>query len=336
MKPILTASTALALGLAAAPVLSPALAQTPELVVYTYSSFVSDWGPGPELEEMFEAQCGCDLEFVGVEDGVVILSRLRLEGDSTDADVALGLDTNLLAEARDTGLLAPHDLDLSDLDLPVAWDDDVFVPYDYGYFAFVYDTEVLAEPPASLDELVHGSDAEVLVEDPRTSTPGLGLLLWMRSLYGDEADAAWAALRPRIVTVSAGWSEAYGLFLGGEAPLVLSYTTSPAYHRIAEETERYAAALFEDGHYLQVEVAARLAGSDQPELARQFLEFLVSPDAQAVIPTTNWMYPVRMPEDGLPDAFDDPSAITPLLIDPEEVAANRRQWIDDWLEAMSR
>ena len=340
MKPTLTASTVLAMGFAVAavlsPALSPALAQTPELVVYTYSSFVSDWGPGPQLEEMFEAECACDLRFVGVEDGVVILSRLRLEGDHTDADVALGLDTNLLAEARDTGLFGPHGLDLGDLEMPVAWDDDVFVPYDYGYFAFVYDTEALAQPPASLDELVHGSDADVLIEDPRTSTPGLGLLLWMRSVFGDEAGEAWAALRPRIVTVSAGWSEAYGLFLEGEAPMVLSYTTSPAYHRIADETERYAAAAFADGHYLQVEVAAPIAGTDQPELAQQFLAFLVSPEAQALIPTTNWMYPVRMPDEGLPAAFDDPAAITPLLIDPQEVADNRRAWIDDWLAAMSQ
>ena len=52
-----------------------------------------------------------------------------------------------------------------------------------------------------------------MIEDPRTSTPGLGLLLWVRELYGDRAPEAWQKLKPRILTVSKGWSEAYGLFL---------------------------------------------------------------------------------------------------------------------------
>ena len=95
----------------------PAAAET--LTVYTYSSFVGDWGPGPAIETAFEAECGCDLEFIGVEDGVALLSRLRLEGERTRADVVLGLDMNLVTEARDTGLLAPHRLDLAGLDAPV-------------------------------------------------------------------------------------------------------------------------------------------------------------------------------------------------------------------------
>ncbi len=85
-----------------------AFAQTPVLTVYTYDSFVSDWGPGPAIEEAFEAQCGCDLQFVGAGDGAALLARIRLEGAQTEADVVLGLDTNLTAAARTTGLFAPH------------------------------------------------------------------------------------------------------------------------------------------------------------------------------------------------------------------------------------
>ncbi len=315
----------------------PAAAET--LTVYTYDSFTSEWGPGPAVEQAFEADCGCDLEFVGVDDGVAILSRLRLEGARTRADIVLGLDMNLVAEARATGLLAPHGLDLSGLSAPIPADmlDELFVPYDWGYFAFVYDSELLPVPPASLRALVDDSDAEILIQDPRTSTPGLGLLLWLREVYGDEAAAAWHRLRPRIVTVTSGWSEAYGLFLEGEAPMVLSYTTSPAYHMISEGEDRYQAASFAEGHYLQVEVAAKVATTDQPDLADRFLAFVLSPGFQDVIPTTNWMYPVVTPAAGLPDAFA--ALVTPeraLLMAPDTVAHNRGAWIDEWLVAMSR
>ena len=317
--------------------LGTALAQDlPVLTVYTYSSFTSEWGPGPAIESGFEAGCGCDLQYVSVDDGVSILTRLRLEDASTQADILLGLDTNLTTEAFATGLLQPHGIDDSAVDLPIAWSDDVFVPFDYGYFAFVYDAERLADPPDSLRALAD-SDIEILIQDPRTSTPGLGLLLWIRAVFDDEAGDVWANLGDQIVTVTSGWSEAYGLFLEGEAPMVLSYTTSPAYHRAVEETERYRAAAFDEGHYLQVEVAAVVATTEEPELARAFLTHLISPEAQAILPTTNWMYPAAAPQETLPEAFSDlvdPAQVH--LLPSETVHDNRRAWIDDWLAAMSR
>ena len=104
------------------------------------------------------------------------------------------------------------------------------------------------------------------------------------------------------MTVTPGWSEAYGLFLEGEADMVLSYTTSPAYHLIAEEDASKVAASFGEGHYMQIEVAAKIASSDQPALADAFLEFMLGEEFQSVIPTTNWMYPPLSPT-GLPDGL---------------------------------
>lgn len=314
-----------------------ALAAKPTLTVYTYDSFTSDWGPGPKVKKAFEKQCGCNLELVGLEDGVSLLSRLKLEGKNTRADVVLGIDTSLTAEARATGLFTPHDLTMTNSSLPQRWSDELFLPYDYGYFAFVYNRELLKNPPTSLEELVENPDApEILIQDPRTSTPGLGLLLWVKKVYGDESDRAWSKLSHRIVTVSKGWSEAYGLFLKGEAPMVLSYTTSPAYHIIAEKDDRFAAAQFSEGHYQQIEVAGLVASSKQQNLGREFLSFMQSADFQNIIPTTNWMYPAALDISKLPEGFDgliDPSPA--LLFNDTVIAKNRKRWVNDWLEVMS-
>ena len=94
-----------------------------------------------------------------------------------------------------------------------------------------------------------------------------------------------------MLTVTPGWSEAYGLFTKGEAPMVLSYTTSPAYHMIAEDTERYQAAAFSEGHYLQVEVAGMTANGAKNPLSQKFLAFMTGPAFQDTIPETNWMFP---------------------------------------------
>ena len=307
--------------------------ETPQLTVYTYDSFVSDWGPGPQVEAAFEASCGCDLNFVGVADGAALLSRLRLEGANSDADIVLGLDTNLITAARETGLFAPHAVS-AEYALPVDWADDTFVPYDWGYFAFVHNAD--ADVPGNFRDLA-ASDVKILIQDPRSSTPGLGLLLWVKAAYGDEAETIWEGLSDNIVTVTKGWSEAYGLFLEGEADMVLSYTTSPAYHLIAEEDTSKAAAAFDEGHYMQIEVAAKLAGSDQGELADQFLAFMVSDAFQSIIPTTNWMYPAVTPAAGLPDGFETLLSPQKSLIFPAQEAATHRDGaLAEWLGALSR
>lgn len=310
----------------------------PTLTVYTYSSFSGQFGPGSAIKAAFEAECSCVLDWQETEDAGTLLARLRLEGPSTDADIVLGLDTNLIAAARETGLFAAHELELGALDLPVAWDDDIFVPFDWGWFAFVYDSEELTEIPGSFAAFVADPDGpDIIIQDPRTSSPGLGLLLWIKEVFGTESDAAWEALQPRIVTVTRGWSEAYGLFLEGEADMVLSYTTSPAYHIAVEDEDRYRAAIFDEGHALQVELAAMTSATDTPELARAFLQFTTSDAFQAAIPEGNWMYPAVTPSDGLPPAFGalgiPPSS---FLTDPETIRENRSAWIDEWINALGR
>lgn len=111
-----------------------------------------------------------------------------MEGKNSKADVVLGLDNNLLEAAAQSKLFAKSNVPASAVSVPGGWDNDTFVPYDYGYFAFVYDKNKLANPPKSLKELVEGPQKwRVIYEDPRTSTPGLGLLLWMQKVYGDQA-----------------------------------------------------------------------------------------------------------------------------------------------------
>jgi len=176
-----------------------------------------------------------------------------------------------------------------------------------------------------------------VIQDPRSSTPGLGLLLWVKAVYGDAAEAAWAALNDQIVTVTKGWTEAYGMFLEGEADMVLSYTTSPAYHLIAEEDDSKAALAFEEGNYLQIEVAAKLAQSDQPALADDFLAFMLTEGFQGAIPTTNWMYPAVTPEGGLPEGFGAPVAPEDTLFLPADAAAELRGTaLAEWRAALAR
>ncbi|MEM8597941.1 MAG: thiamine ABC transporter substrate binding subunit [Pseudomonadota bacterium] len=310
-----------------------ALAETPELIVYAPDYFASDWGPGPGIEARFEERCGCDLVYRTGD----LLPRLLLEGDGTEADVAIGFSSDLTKRARESGLFVPHGQDLSALTLPIHWTDEVFLPFNYSHAAFVYDATRVAEAPTSFAALVEApEDLRLVIQDPRSSVSGLALALWVQQVFGEGAGDAWAALAPKIVTVTQGWSEAYGLFTDGEADMVLSFTTSPAYHIVAEEDLTKKAAIFQEGHYLLVESAAQVAGSDQPELAAQFMAFILSEDFQAMIPTTNWSFPSALPETAWPQAFRDlPLPETVLLYSEDEAAEIRDTAIEAWRRGLS-
>ncbi len=312
--------------------ISHTLTAKPVLTIYTTSSFAADWGPGPAIKKSFEQQCQCNVNILGIEDGATLLNRLRIEGTRTKADIILGLDNNLLATAQKTNLFREHHSDLSALTLPKKWENPYFVPYDYGYFSFIYNKENLTSPPTSMKDMVENQKLKIIYQDPRTSSVGLGLLLWIEKIYGTQSSLAWQTLAKHTVTVTKGWSEAYGLFLKGEADLVLSYTTSPAYHLIDEKDDRYQAAKFNEGHYLQIETAGIVKSSQQPKLADQFIRFMLTPEFQRHIATKNWMYPVI--DVSLPIQFNQLIRVdTPLEFSSEKIAQQRRNWIKVWQNA---
>jgi thiamine transport system substrate-binding protein len=321
-------------GLFAAPVFAE---DAPVLKIYTYDGFAADWGPGPLLKQGFEAICGgCTLEWIAADSSIGTLRRVQLEGDTTEADLIVGLDTAIAGEARATGLFADHELDLKDLTLPEPWTDKQFVPFDYAHFAFVYDADSVPVPPKSFEELIAlPADFKIAIQDPRSATPGLGLVLWIRAAYGDRAPEIWAGLKPHILTVTREWSESYNLFLTGEADMALSYTSSPAYHIIADGDDTIHAAMFDEGHLAQTEVAGILKSSKHQELARQFLAYLTSVDGQKTVYSTNWMMPVIDLGDQLDPAFASlPQPTKTLTMSDAEIAANAKVWIDEMLKAV--
>lgn len=302
------------------------------LHVYTYDSFMSEWGPGPKLEDDFESLCHCDVKFSTASDGVSLLNRLRMEAGSTQADIILGLDQWLMQAALATGLIREHQIEFkSQLKSELQWQDTYFLPYNYGYFAFIYDesNEKITQTAHSLKELIE-SNSTVIYQDPRTSTPGQGLLIWMNQVFHQDTHTAWHKLAQHTVTVTPGWWEAYSMFLKGEADYVLSYTSSPLYHILQEGKSNYKAAIFSEGHPMQIEVASITNKSKNFALAQMFLQFLLRPETQAHLATSNWMLPVITDTVNLPAPFYQ--LVTPKALLPEldKVEKNKRQWIRQW------
>ncbi len=299
-----------------------------EVVVYTYDSFISEWGPGPELEKMFEEKTGLKLTFVDCGDGVQVLSRAILEKADVQADIILGLDNNISKKAIDAGILTPYkpvDADkLIDADVCKQLSDDFsLTPFDYSHFAMIYDTTSDVPCPTSLEDLTNPVyEKKIILMDPRTSTPGLGFVAWTVAAYGDKVEDYWKALKPNILTMAPGWSAGYGLFKKGEAPLVISYTTSPASHVEYDDDDTKIAAVFEAGHSIQVEGAGILKGAPNKKGAQLFMDFLISDEAQATLPLTQWMNPANKNVD-LPESYKKAAPIPAVTLsaDPDVTEA---------------
>ena len=301
------------------------LAPAGKLVVYTYDSFISEWGPAPELARIFKEKTGIDITFIDAGDGAQIISRVMLEKDNPRADLVIGFDNNRMNVVRSSGAFEAYKPLNAETIIPDALrldNDWLATPYDWSFFAIIYDTEASTPEPRSLAELANPAyQKKIILMDPRTSTPGTGFVAWTLAAFGEACGDFWRALKPNILTMAPSWSTGYGLFTSGEAPLVISYITSPAYHIEYGEGERFRAARFDGGYPVQIEGAAIVRGAKNADNAKLFLDFLITEEAQAVLPLTQWMYPVN-PAVVLPASYGDaPNIADALTVENEALAA---------------
>ncbi len=247
-----------------------------EITVYTYDSFTSEWGPGPILVPAFEQKTGIKVNLVSAGNGGELLQKVLLEKNNPKADVVVGFPNDILHEVLASDLFISYrSAEMDKIPEFLHFDPSfTLLPFNYGNFAFVYDTQKIQDPPQSLEDLLDSKwKDKVILMDPRTSSVGMGLLQWTIAIYGEDYLTWWEKIKPNTLTIADGWSSGYGLFTQGEAPLVISYTTSPVYHVMYEDTQRYQTAVFPQGHLAVIEGAGILKSSTHPAQARLFIDF---------------------------------------------------------------
>lgn len=261
-----------------------------ELKIYAYGLLADDEGLANIWAKQFEQQCDCKVTLVASDaSSSQLIQRIRM--DPKGGDIVMGIEADYIEQARE--LVAPHTLGKQDY--PFDWQDPEFLAFDYGWLSFIGKSG--QSLPASFAELLENPKIKIILENPRTS----GFGYWLHGIYGDQTREKWKQLQNNILTITPSWSDAYGLFLKGEGDLVMSYITSPAYHKEFENSEDYIAAIFDEGHYLQIETMALLKTSKNPELAKDFLRYVLSSDAQKEVALRNFMLPVtKVP---LPESF---------------------------------
>ncbi len=309
------------------------------LRLLAYSSFISSWGPGPTLVRMFEHEYSrshrgqsVKVELLQAEDAGLLLAKMKI----LSSDVVIGFDQF----SRPQAIAATHWK--KHLVKETRYSDEEFLAFDWAPIGFVY-REGEIDPPTSLADLLHPRfKGKIALQDPRSSSPGFQFLSWVADeMPGDKSVEYLRKLKANIHSVSGSWSQSYGMFTRGLATLVLSYATSPLYHRYTEKDDRYRFAVFKSPHPVQVEFAAIPDSCEQCELALLFLKFLNGPPAQAVIMNKNWMLPVNeiasrgTPFAAILSAVTNPQSsfqVRPLSMKPSN-GPDRDQLLRAWLGA---
>lgn len=267
-----------------------------ELRILSYSTFVSSTGPAPELVREFKKRCRCKVEFVTAGDAGLLLERLKLTQERVQYDLVIGLDQFWAAKGlNEWEWQTPRVNEKGDIRFAPEIRNAAlsqFVPFDYAPMTFIYRKDEITNPPKSLKDFLEPRfESSLSLQDPRSSSPGIQFLAWIRRTQGEDASDFLKSLKASIHSVSPSWALSYGLFKKRQSEFVFSYLTSLAYHLGMENDDSYAALSLSDGHPLQVEYAGIPKGCKNCDLAQDFLSFILEKDSQEIIASKNFMLP---------------------------------------------
>jgi thiamine transport system substrate-binding protein len=292
--------------------------------------------------KQFTEQTGLEVKIVQNGDTGQVVNSAILSAGSPQADLLFGVDNTFLSRAQQADVFTDYQAPASPPELAQAAPG--VTPITTGDVCLNYDTEFFAdrEPPSSPADLVDPQYRDLtVVQNPATSSPGLAFLLSTVASATDW-EQYWRDLKANGVKVVDGWDNAYyQQFSGGSGegtrPIVVSYSTSPAAEvMFSEDPQGPAPTAYVDAQcFQQVEYAGVLAGAANEPGAKQFVDFMLSRTFQDDIGGQMFVYPV-IPDATVPPAFEKyaPQPMDPVVMAPEEIAAGRDEWIDQWSAIM--
>ena len=312
---------------------------------------------GEDVIAGFTERTGIEVEILPAGDAGAVVNRAILTRDRPIADLLYGVDNSLLGRAVDAGIFLPYESPL----LAGVPDDLVFdpehrvTPVDVGYVSFNLDdgwfSRTSVDPPTDITDLATAPyEGLTVVTDPTASSPGLAFMLATIARFGEGGGYDWldfwADLRDNDLMVVSGWNDAYYAAFtryGGDRPIVLSYATSPAAEVIFAEEPRDEAPtsnLFCTACvWRQVEAVGILDGTDQPEEAQEFVDFMLSDAFQADIAPNMFVYPAVRGVD-VPQEFarfaSVPSEEQVATLSTETIFENQGRWLEQWTQVVQQ
>ncbi|MCU1542969.1 MAG: transporter, periplasmic binding protein thiB subfamily [Microbacteriaceae bacterium] len=313
-----------------------------KIVLVTHDSFNLSDG----TLDGFTKKTGIEVEVQAAGDAGELVNKLVLTKDSPLGDVVFGIDNTFASRAVNEGVLADYtskDVTAAEQQylLPAGSGLEQLTPIDNGDVCVNVDHDWFEKAgiaePVTLADLTKPEYRDLfVVPAANSSSPGLAFLLATIAAFGDGGwQDYWQQLVDNGVKIDAGWSDAYYVdFSGpsseGDRPLVVSYASSPPFEVQEGETVAPTGALL-DTCFRQTEYAGVIAGTKHTAAAEKLVDFLFSVDVQNDIPESMYVFPVNALAT-LPEVWSENAAIAedPFVVSPDDIDANREQWLTEW------
>ena len=295
-----------ALGLTAcAPLGEPHPGDDDPVTLVVHNSFVD----AKAFEKAASEATGYTVKVITAGDGGELTNKLVLTKGAPIADAFFGVDNTFASRLISNDVTQP----ITPTSLParaarlaaeIAPGATALplVPIDMGATCVNIDTawfaaQGLAEPE-TFEDLADAKykDLAVLI-DPTASSTGASFMIATIAKFGENGFADyWKSLVANGARLAQGWSDAYyeeftGGGNAGTRPIVLSYSTSPAFTVNEAGSESTTRALLGTCS-TQVEYAGVLKGAKHAKGAEAVVNYLLSSEFQSSIPDEMYMYPV--------------------------------------------
>ncbi|EEH63268.1 ABC transporter, substrate-binding protein, thiB family [Gleimia coleocanis DSM 15436] len=316
-------------------------AKTVTVLAYDSLEFEDD------LKAEFEKETGFKLDIQQIGSGGELTNKLVLTKDNPLGDVAFGVDNISAYRAVKEGVFAEKAAEVSEAEKAQQISDaPALVPFNQS------DVCVNADPawfkaknlemPKTLDDLKDPKYKDLLVAmNPTSSSPGLAFFMATVAKYEDGWKDYWMALKDNGLKVTKGWSDAFGTdFSAGEGkgdrPLMVSYSSSPAY-AVNEALTESAIANLPETCFHQVEYVGVLNGAKNVAGAEAFVKFMQKASTQEVFVANNYVHPIN-PDVKLPEALARFGMLSekPFTLDPMKIDENQAQWLAEWSELIAK
>ncbi|MFI3256385.1 MAG: thiamine ABC transporter substrate-binding protein [Psittacicella sp.] len=262
------------------------------LNVYTYSSFIDNGGPGKTLAKIFQKQTGVKVNFKSFGSFGITLDHVYLFSKNSNADVVLGFSSSYLQKASRSNLfLKLNPSILNSINLPIKWTNSTFIPYDYSYMSFNYQGDLTL--PNTLQKLIYDKDIPIIYQNPQTSSLGRSFISLINSTFPkSEQPAIYKELAKHTREIATSGTQSYEALMHTKNVLVFGYSTTPYYLNYQNSNNHYKALFLKSGNIVQFEYGAILKSSKNKKAALEFIKFLLSKKAQAIISKDNVMLSV--------------------------------------------
>lgn len=306
---------------------------TRELIIYTEYEFVK-YGLSSKTIPLFEQENNCDVKIITYENSDKIIFQANKERENPHSDILFGIDKRFLIKVKkDTIVQSYQPKNYRLIEQKVLFDTGFYlIPYCYNYLAFIYNSDMISEPPETFGMFLNGNwNKSLLIPNPNTSEIGSSFFLWTVAMFDKYGYLKfWKGFEKVIKEITLSWDKSYCLFLEGKVPMIIGYVNLQAYYSMNDESNCYKAFIPQEGTYCQIKNLCITNNCPHPELAKKFVEYVLSEEFQKYLPLTQWMFPVNK-NIILPEPYKNIPKISKVVDVPlQEIDENYDYWLRQW------